>query len=70
MKQTITMNRRELKRLYELFDLLHETGDHGSVVLCQEGGNGIGTALTATFVVTHNEIDGEFTATITDESDW
>ena len=70
MKQTISMNRREVERLYELFNLLHESGDHGYVTLCQEGDNGIGNGLTATFVITHNEIDGEFTTTITDEEDW
>jgi len=68
--KTITLNRREVDRLKELFDELHETGDFGSVILAQHGDNGIGTVLTATFVVTHKDIDGEFTVTITDEEHW
>ena len=70
MKQTISMNRREVERLLELFNLLNESGDFGVVTLCQERGNGIGNGLTATFTVTQREIEGEFTTTITDESDW
>ena len=70
MKNTVRINRREVELLYELFNKLHESGDHGSVVLCEEGGSGIGTVLTATFVITHKDVDGEFTATLTDESNW
>lgn len=68
--KTINLNRREVDRLKELFDLLHETGNFGSVVLAQQGDNGIGTVLTATFVVTHKEVEGEFTVTISDEDNW
>jgi len=68
--KTITLNRREVDRLKELFDELHGTGDFGSVVLAQHDNSGIGTVLTATFVVTHKDIDGEFTVTITDEEYW
>ncbi len=67
---TIRLNRRELDRIKELFDNLHETGDFGSVVLDQHGDNGIGNVLTATFVVTHKDVDGEFTVTISDEDNW
>lgn len=63
------MNRREVERLYELFNTIYKIGYHGSVTLRQEGGSGIGTVLTATFPVTHNGIEGEFIATITDDTD-
>lgn len=68
--KTIRLCRREIDRIKELFDELHETGDFGSVVLAQHGDNGIGTVLTATFVVTHKDVEGEFTVTISDEDNW
>lgn len=69
---TIRLNRREINRIHELFGLLNESGDYGSVVLVNPSvdSNGIGELLTATFVITHNEIEGEFTVTISDESTW
>ena len=67
---TIRLNRRELTRISAIFDELYENLDHGSVVLASQGDNGIGSVLTATFVITHNDIEGEFTVTISDESDW
>jgi len=70
MKNTVRLNRREVEHLYELFNKLHESGDHGSVVLCEESGSGIGAVLTATFVITHMGVEGEFTCTISDESNW
>lgn len=70
MMNTIRLNRRELNRIGTIFDELYETGDYGSVVLASQGDNGIGSVLTATFVITHNDIEGEFTVTISDESDW
>ena len=68
--KTIKLNRREVERLYDLFNTLHETGNYGVATLAQINDNGIGSMLTATFVVTHKEIEGEFTVTISDESDW
>ena len=68
--KTIKLNRREVERLYDLFNTLHETGNYGVVTLAQINDNGMGSMLTATFVVTHKEIEGEFTVTISDESDW
>ena len=68
--KTIKLNRREVERLYDLFKTLHETGNYGVATLAQINDNGIGSILTATFVVTHKEIEGEFTVTISDESDW
>ena len=67
---TVRLSRRELEKLYKLFDVMNESEDYGSVTLAQTGDNGIGTTLTATFYVTHKETEGEFTVTITDESDW
>lgn len=69
-EQNIRLNRREVDRLKELFDLFYQSKDFGSVVLNQHGENGIGSILTATFVITYKEVDGEFTVTITDESYW
>jgi len=66
----ITLNAREIEELYQLFNKMNESSDYGSVVLATEGNNGIGDVLTATFIVTHKETEGEFTVTITDESDW
>lgn len=66
----ITLGRREVKKISELFDLLDESGDYGWVKLNQSEDNGIGTVLTATFAVTHKLIEGEFTVVITDEEDW
>lgn len=69
-RNTIRLNRREVDRLKELFDLLNQSKDYGSVVLDQHSENGIGSVLTATFVIEHKEVDGEFTVTITDENNW
>lgn len=66
---TIRLNRREVDKLHELFNQLN-TGEWGSVVLHSENSSGIGSILTATFAITHNDIDGEFTVTISDESNW
>lgn len=66
----ITLNRRELYKLYELFNTLNVSEDWGTVTLYQNHDSGIGSVLTATFVVEHKDIDGEFTVTISDESNW
>ena len=66
----VRLSRRELEKIYTLFNKMNESEDYGSVTLEQIGDNGIGTTLTATFYVTHKETEGEFTVTITDESDW
>jgi hypothetical protein len=67
---TIRLNRREIEKLYKLYDTMNESDDYGSVTLTQTNTNEIGSELTATFYVTHKEVEGEFTVTITDESDW
>ncbi len=66
----VTLNRREVEAVYELFNKFNESGDCGSVVLTQESGSGIGSTLTATFLITHQEVYGDFTINITDESSW
>jgi hypothetical protein len=66
----ITLSAREIEKIYQLFNKMNESSDYGSVTLKTEGDNGIGSVLTATFIVTHKDVEGEFTVTITDESDW
>ena len=68
--QTIRMNKRELHRVVELFDRFNQQKEYGSVTLAQHGDNGIGQVLTATFVIEHKDVDGEFIVTITDEESW
>jgi len=53
-----------------LFDRFNQQKEFGSVTLAQYGDNGIGQVLTATFVIEHKDVDGEFTVTITDEENW
>ncbi len=67
---TVRLSRRELEKLYKLFDVMNESEDYGSVTLAQTGDSGIGSVLTATFYVTHKDTEGEFTVTITEDSDW
>jgi hypothetical protein len=66
----ITLSAREIDKLYQLFIKMNESNEYGNVTLASEGDNGIGGVLTATFCVTHKDVEGEFTVTITDESDW
>jgi hypothetical protein len=70
MKNTISLDRREVERLHELFNLLTETENFDSVTLRQQADNGIGSVLTATFTVMHKGIEGEFTVAITDQGHW
>ena len=66
----IVLNRREVLRLCELYDTLNESGDFGLVTLDQDNSSGIGTTLTATFLITHGDIEGNFTVNITDVENW
>ena len=66
---TIRLTAKELQQVYDLFNKMNE-GDYGTIELKQSKGNGIGTILTATMYVTHNEVEGNFTVTITDEMEW
>lgn len=68
---TVRLCRREVRRISELFDTIHQTGDVGFVTLTQDAeDSGIGYELRATFQITHRDTDGEFTVTITDHRDW
>ena len=68
---TIRLCRREIGRISELFDTIHQTGDVGFVTLTQQDEeSGIGYELRATFQITHKDTDGDFVVTITDHRDW
>ena len=66
----IVLNVEAVERLYKLFNTLNESKDFGHVALESEGTNGIGDTITATFYITHKDVDGEFKVTITDENNW
>ncbi len=72
MSNTISLNRRELTRIYELFNTLNVMPSEYDRVTITQGSHssGIGSILNATFTITHKEVDGEFTVTISDESHW
>ena len=65
----IRLTARELQKVYDLFNKMNE-GEYSTIELKQTKGNGIGTILKATMYVTHNEVEGEFTVTISDEMEW
>ena len=68
---TIRLCRREIGRISELFDTIHQTGNVGFVTLTQQDEeSGIGYELRATFQITHKNTDGDFVVTITDHRDW
>ena len=68
---TIRLCKRELERIKELFDTIHQTGNVGFVTLTQnDEDSGIGYELRATFQITHKDTDGDFVVTITDHRDW
>ena len=67
----IRLCRREIGRISELFDTIHQTGNVGFVTLTQQDEeSGIGYELRATFQITHKNTDGDFVVTITDHRDW
>lgn len=66
----ITLNARELEKIYTLFNQMNESSDYGTVTLEQSDNTGIGCVLTATMYVTHRDVEGDFTVIITDEKDW
>lgn len=66
----ITLNARELEKIYTIFNQMNESSEYGAVTLEQSDNTGIGSTLTATMYVTHREVEGDFTVTITDEKDW
>ena len=68
---TIRLCKREVERIRELFDTIHQTGNVGFVTLTQDAeDSGIGYELRATFQITHKNTDGDFVVTITDHRDW
>ena len=68
---TIRLCKREVERIRELFDTIHQTGNVGFVTLIQDAEeSGIGYELRATFQITHKNTDGDFVVTITDHRDW
>ena len=68
---TIRLCKREVERIRELFDTIHQTGNVGFVILTQnDEDSGIGYELRATFQITHKNTDGDFVVTITDHRDW
>ena len=67
----IRLRKREIERIKELFDTIHQTGNAGFVTLTQrDEDSGIGYELRATFQITHKDTDGDFVVTITDHRDW
>jgi hypothetical protein len=67
----IRLTAKELKQVYDLFNKMNESSDYGTIELKQSNtGNGIGSVLKATMYVTHNEVEGDFTVTISDEMEW
>ena len=66
----ITLNARELQKIYDLFNKMADSKDFETIKLEQSDGVEIGTILKATMYVTHREVEGEFTVTISDEMDW
>lgn len=65
----IVLTKRELKEVFELFEKMHET-DYATVTLERANECEIGSNLTATIYITHKDVEGNFTVTITDETDW
>lgn len=66
----ITLNARELQKVYDFFSQMNESSDYGTVTLESSNESGIGSVLKATMYVTHRGLEGDFTVSITDESDW
>ena len=66
----IRLNARELQKIYDMFQTMNESSDYGSITLESSNENEIGSVLKATMYVTHKDVEGDFTVTITDESDW
>jgi hypothetical protein len=71
MSNTISLNKREITRIYELFNNLNDLKEYGTVTITQGShSSGIGSVINATYTITHKDVDGEFTVTISDESHW
>lgn len=66
----IRLTARELQKIYDMFQKMNESSDYGSITLESSDENEIGSVLKATMYVTHKDVEGDFTVTITDENDW
>lgn len=66
----IRLTAKEVQKVYDFFQKMNESSDYGYIELEQTEGDGIGSILKATMYVTHNEVEGEFTVTITDQMEW
>jgi hypothetical protein len=66
----IILSIKEVKRIYELMEKINKSDQWNSVELVSESCSGIGSILTATFNVTHKDVEGSFKVSITDESNW
>jgi Ca2+-binding EF-hand superfamily protein len=58
----LTLTPKEIKKLYEMFNTLHETEDYGTIELNELDDS----TITATFSVTHREVEGEFTVILSE----
>ena len=66
----IRLTAKELQQVYDLFNKMNE-GGYSTIELKQSNtGNGIGSVLKATMYVTHRDVEGDFTVTISDEMEW
>ena len=66
----IILTAREVQKIYDLFNKMNDSKDFETIELEQSEGTGIGSILKATMTVTHREVEGEFTVTISDEMEW
>lgn len=66
----IRLTAKEVQKVYDFFQKMNESSDYGYIELEQTEGGGIGSILEATMYVTHKEVEGEFTVTITDQMEW
>ena len=70
----ITLSHKELKQLLELVETINPPDtlmlQAGRVKISVDSSSGIGSILTATLPIKQGDRWGEWTTTITDESDW
>ena len=66
----IRLTAKEVQKVYDFFQKMNESSDYGYIELEQTEGDGIGSILKASMYVTHKEVEGEFTVTITDQMEW
>jgi hypothetical protein len=71
MKNEITLNCRELKRIQSIAEEIYGTdpNDWASIRINMDSCE-IGSTVTATYNLVHKDLVGEFTVTITDEENW